>query len=1187
MRIKEIELSGFKSFVEKIRLNIKPGITALVGPNGCGKSNIIDAMRWIMGEHNARHLRGSKMEDLIFNGSETRKPLGMAEVSLVMSNGNGNGNGNGSSGLLHEIMVTRRLFRSGESEYLINKIPCRLKDIVELFLDSGVGTKSYSIMEQGKVDFILSLKPDERRILIEEAAGISKYRSRKKEALSKMSSTKNNLLRLKDVLNELHIQMRGLELQVKRLKRHRKIREEIKEIDLLLASSRMRELSARHEQHEKSLAQYRHEEQSITQQQKNAEAVLEETKTNVLELHKKIAQLEQNCFAAREAINKEENSIHLKENEIENIHENADKNRKNLADLEKEMIGVDNAVAAKSDDIRILAEKISSLQHTVESAYQDLSASKNKITAIQDSIEKEKSELFTLAHEKTENKNAISLNRMLQDEITVKLQKLTKDKETCRHNLSEHETNSRQLQQQIDEHTRDRREIQETIEELSIQMEDLSESLQKKNTDLAEIKDSIGTVRARLHTLQDLQKNFEGFDDGVRTIMQHSAEDEKSTLSGIIGLFADTIETNPQYEPAVEAVLEKKLQSVIVDSHDHCIAAIDYLKSTKAGRVAFIPKNLKKNTPPHTASQNHALTTLSSIIQVKHGYENLTEMLLGDTLLVDSISQALTLWNNGHAHNTFVTKIGEVVEPTGVISGGTTNGPHSGILKRNREIKEFVASLEQYEKQYRDLTARIETLTHELTSRKHHYDTLVKEKQNLDNTLFQLKTNIEQTEKELHKERERLDVLMYEENENSASLSQHQHELEGLLANETKHTLKEEEKQLFLHELQTTEKQLKDILAQSESKHTELRVNLASSEKEHESLVNHLDMLKSQKKSGGEKIVVLQQDITTLTSRTESISREIVTSRQRLQNLIEQRRVLDVQIEDEQNSSHDLDESVRLKEESIKNLRARWDEIEPEIHALELKINEATIHLDHLGEEVFEKYTITAENLPDLPDDESFSEEESRERLEKLKKRLENIGDVNLGAAKEFEDLDKRYQFLIAQEEDLNKSIESLQKVIVKINRITKQKFLETFNTINNHFKELFPILFNGGKAYMMLTDESDLLETGIEIFSQPPGKKLQSLALLSGGERALTVIAIMFAIFLTKPSPFCLLDEIDAPLDDNNIDRFLTHLKKMTEHSQFIMVTHNKLSMQAADSLYGVTMEERGVSKIVSVELN
>jgi chromosome segregation protein len=1182
MRIKEIEITGFKTFVDRVKLQFKPGITALVGPNGCGKSNIVDAVRWIIGEQNARNLRGKAMEDLIFNGSDTRKPHGMAEVSLVLTNENGNTLANA----LNEIMVTRRLFRSGESEYLINKTPCRLKDISELFLDSGVGTKSYSIIEQGKVDHILSLKPYERRTLIEEAAGIAKYRARKKEALSKMESTKNNLLRIRDILFEMQNQLNILERQVKRLKRYQKIKEEVKSIDLLLALHKLQRLRENQTQHEQELTKWKDEQIRLTTQKESGEAFLQESRLSLSESTRLLGELQQSLYQTNNKLQAEQNRIEYNKKEQKNIFDMQNKQTMTLTEIEREFAALKEEIQTKQNEADSIQSEIENFENTLKHNQEILAETKDKLRAVQEAVEKEKAELIQIISTRTELRNAITLNLNLQKELDLRLKKLTGEKDTCQLKIQELENTLISLEKQLQETIVLKEHKQTSIEDLKQKISLLSSELNEKEAMVNELKDKTGTTRSRLISLQDLQKNFEGFDDGVRAIMKRNGGHD-AEHNAIIGLFADVIETSPQYETAIEAVLGRKLQSIIVQDQKDCIDAVEYLKLEHGGRASFVPLRLRDDVIIHEAMDGNGGMVLSQVVKKNTEYQQLIDRLLGDVVVADNISQAIEIWNTHSITSTIVTLEGEIIEPPGMITGGSSGALTSGILQRKREIRELSQQLTELESQFRIVNTERQEIAEQINQLSSILEGLTSEKHDVDIKFVQEETNQKKVMEELQQQREKLKVLTGEYDENSASLFYHQRELKQLTIKETFQKAKEDEKQKVLKALQTDEQNLKINIETLEALNTDLKVNLAAANEKRENALNNLNRLLHDQNSAELKMASLQQEIQDFKSRMTTLSQEIKQSEEGSHTLIQANAELKTKIRDEENSRNGFEENVKTGEEALKNFRSRWDEIEPQLQETNLKLSELAIRSDHLREEMVEKYQMDLKQLPQSTIPVIFVEEEFQERLAMLKKRIERIGEVNLAASKECEDLQERYDFLLSQEQDLTQALESLQRVITKINRTTKQKFITTFDEVNKHFQEIFPILFNGGKAYLQLTDEADLLETGIEIFARPPGKKLQNLDLFSGGERALTVVALLFAIFLAKPSPFCLLDEIDAALDDINIERFNKHLQALTVNSQFIIVTHNKQSMQFADTLYGITMEERGVSKILSVELH
>ena len=1184
MQVTALEIAGFKTFVDRVKLSFKPGITALVGPNGCGKSNIIDAFRWIMGEQNARNLRGKLMEDLIFNGSESRKPMGMAEVSLVLSSQNGHTSGDH----VQEIMVTRRLYRSGESEYLINKIPCRLKDIIELFLDAGVGLKSYSIMEQGRVDHILSLKPLERRVLIEEVAGIAKYRVRKKEAVSKMESTRQNLLRIRDILNEIQNQLTILEKQVKRLQRYRKIKDEIKHIDLLLTASKLQTLTESEKQKLRELSALKNEEIRIETQKEAGEAFLEEKRLALIESTRKASELQNSLYQVKHTISGEESRLEYNKKEVLNTVELIDKYALRLDEFYSELATLDEDITMRQNEVETFNAEIQGLQQDYSQSTLSVSQLRETLSELRGTIEKEKSELIAIVTARSQIKNAIQLNLNLQRETIQRLTRITAEKDACENKLREAESTTQLLTAQIQDMTLSRQEKITAIDEHKNRVDELTSALSLKDASLHELKERAGMVRSRLVSLQDLQRNLEGFDEGVRTLMG-SRDHESEVGHGIIGLLADIIETSPRYETAVESFLGRRLQSVIVSSNQDCFSSIDYLKQRDGGRVSFVPRELRDTRPaePASAGDRTSLVPLDSVIKTDSSYQQLISILFHDVHIVETLEQAFSLWKSLPQCGTLVTLDGDILEPEGVLTGGSKNTATSGILQRNREIRQLDEERGLHEVELKALAAEREQIAVELSGVIELLEQLKRSRHELDLQLMQQETENKKLAEETNQCKDKIELICMEQEGYEQELSRLQLDLKNQIVKEGSFKYSDDELQQALKNLQQNESSLQEEVKQSEAIAVESRVKLELAQQRQKSAAEGLNALLSTRAAVQNKTDSLVKELDDLKDRRESLTREIAQGQENLSQLLVRHSAIDAEYTAEKEREKNIAEAVSADEDALKKLRELKGEIEPQIHALDLDLREVTLRCEHIKDEIAEKYHCELSELPPPPSDETFIPEEQQERLDKLKQRLENMGEVNLGAESEFDEHKQRFDFLQTQEQDLSQSLDSLQKVIAKINRTTREKFQEAFTQVNNHFQQVFPLLFQGGKAYLFLTDENDILETGIEIFAQPPGKKLQSLDLLSGGERSLTVVALLFAIFLTKPSPFCLLDEIDAALDDNNIDRFNDHLQKMSGYSQFIMVTHSKQSMQAANTLYGITMQEQGVSKIVSVELH
>ena len=1190
MQIKELELSGFKSFVDRVKLNFRPGITAIVGPNGCGKSNIIDAIRWIMGEHNARQLRGTKMEDLIFNGSETRKPTGMAEVSLVLShlNGNDNGNTNGhESSMLKnvtEIMITRRLFRSGESEYYINKVPCRLRDIIEFFLDSGIGTKSYSIMEQGKVDYILSLKPEERRILIEEAAGISKYRFRKKEALSRMESTRNNLARLKDIIAELQIQMRGLDLQVKRLKRYRSLKEEIKALDLQLASHRRLTLQSERARIMQERTMYYDKAIELDTQYQAVETLLEEYRLHQVQLQSSINDVQRNYYQVKEAIKNEENTISLCLHELQTAETQIEKLTHELQELNEEISRLKAEAAVHQNQVDTAAQEIADIEKKAALSNESITSSKQTLKKVREHCQNAAQELRRIQFQKTELKNAVLLSDRLIQETHLRSQKLSSEYTANHRRTSELEAERTMREKNLHELIAKRENYEKEIQSLIARRDHATTRFMQSEHRVSEIRERYGSLQARYLSLKELQDSYEGFTDGVKHLI-HEAEHNTALKNSIVCLFTDILETDPEYERALEAVLDKRVQTVIVSSWEHGMTLLDILHHKQCGRVSWVP--CSPNELPLDDIPLNGVVPMATLVRVPEQYRSLIFRVLHNVFLVPSLERALELRLQTNVSAFFVTPQGDVLEPSGIVTGGTLMAPSGSLLSRSRELRTLAAEIERLEQELEAAELEKDNAFATLGHISEALSTLSAEKQHLDIAVVQESALLDQINKTLILEQKKASTIQQEMQDTASLRDSYTKEREISLAKLSELAQSETAVTAFLDDLHQQESRLVQELEHIEAAATELRIKLASVKTAYENAHTACERIHKQLSSCMTKQKEFTKDLQQYHEKISYFSNELQRSRDAVNRLAQSAQTFEHELESLRNQLAACAENIQSHEEMCKRLRVEQQEIQPKIYELDRELSSIDIHLEHLAKEVQDKYACSLNTLPQIDDPAIFNEAEIRERLDQLQKRLDNIGDVNPGAAREYEELEKRYQYLSSQEQDLMESIEALQKVITKINRVTRQKFMETFTAVNKYFQELFPVLFNGGKAYLQLTNENDLFETGIDIFVQPPGKKLQNLDLLSGGERALTVIAILFSIFLTKPTPFCLMDEIDAPLDDSNIGRFLAHLRNMAQQSQFIIVTHNKLSMQAADSLYGVTMEERGVSKIVSVALN
>lgn len=980
MQIKRLELVGFKSFVDPTVVEFDSPLVGIVGPNGCGKSNVVDAIRWVMGEMSAKSLRGRAMEDVIFNGSEARPAVGMAEVSLTFSTEDGIVPPQYAG--FSEITITRRLFRDGESEYLINKVPARHKDIVELFLGTGAGHKAYSVVEQGKIDFAINARPEERRLLIEEVAGISKFKVRKEAALRRIELTQQNIARLKDILAEVSRQINSLERQVKKAERYRELRDEIRELDLKLAGANYHEGVEERQELEGLLAEW-------NRRESNAQA------------------------------------------ELSRLEAEREKHRLELSEKEREISRVQERIFEFSSRLKLLE---------AEADYQGR-------------------EIIRLEMERERSTGLIQQGEKLK----IDLEKLDQE-----------------LFQLTDRYS----SAHQQSEELKAEMARLRNRKESLDQDLQIRREEVGGKRSRLKSLIDLERNFEGYAEGVRTVLK--ARKEGVQKEGILGVVADFVDSPPDYEMAVSAALGEKLQYVIVKSHEEGVEAVSFLKTQATGRSTFIALDIHESEAlPFPYEKEGVVGPLLNFVKLREEYARIATHLLGDVVLVKSLSDAITLWrSNGHK-KTLVTLEGEVVDPFGVVSGGTTGLPGKLLLEKKREIKAL-----------REEVARLEE------------EIGLKE------------DSVSQFEGTLSGMISELDGLKKKEHEEDLSKI-------GL----------EKERDGFLRELTRLDKE-GELVRLSDQK---------------------LEELRQKRGKGAEEREVLQGELKQLTIALESL-----------------------RVEHGKRS-----EAIQAFEASLKNFRKEYDLSRSHTGDLKVTLSRLESDLLHLEQQILEKYSVRLSELAAPSGGGEIDRPLEEQHLAEMKERLQKMGDVNSGAIAECDELRTRQEFLTKQIQDLEEAIEGLKKAIQKINHTTKIRFEETYALVNERFRALFPRLFSGGRAELRLTEGEDPLNVGVDLFVQPPGKKLSHIGLLSGGEKALSAVAFIFSIFLVKPSPFCILDEVDAPLDDANVDRFHKLLSEILPRSQFILITHNRRTMEQCHILYGVTMQEPGISKLVSVKLN
>jgi chromosome segregation protein len=1184
MRLKRLEMIGFKSFAQRTVVEMNPGITAVVGPNGCGKSNIVDALRWAMGEQSARHLRGHQMEDVVFNGSDTLPATGMAEVSIIFDNEDGRGPAEYAS--FSEIMVTRRLFRSGESEYAINKVQCRLKDVIELFLGTGVGSKAYSIVEQGKVDELVNSKPEDRRALIEEAAGTSKYKSRKIVAEKKLERTQQNLLRLNDIVREIERQIRAMELQAKKAERYRALKSELKQKELACAVLQRDAFGQEIVLQEQQLAGTENRLAEHLASMHSQEAESESVRLSLMEADREIGVQQESVYQCRAGIQSDEQKCEFFTKDLAQLEQSEAEARASLAQLEERTKILTQEIAelnsAKQSFIQLSLFEESFLRDKES----ELATLQSRMRSLQAELDQEKTALIDIANQIANSKNDALAKERRHGEIAAELARSRDELAQASAALAACAGTQSASAGAFTACVREVRERTLEAAQATATLQSLSKSREEQESKILALKEQIQEHRSRLLSFEELQKNYEGYQDGVRAIMLK--KQRESTPNGIHGLVAEVIEAPESYEKALTAVLGDRLQYVIVKSHQEGLEAIEFLKNQASGRGSFIP--LEMSRKPETdlpLGEAEVVAPLMEMISIKDGYREIAEYLLSDVVVVQNLEAGLALWNRNGYHSTLVTPEGEVIDPIGTVTGGSGASLEASFLTQRRRIRELSVVLTERETELGRKERESDRVKQDLEQAETQKTVLGAEIHRLELE----RVRLEHENRAANQEHERLTQTV-------RALTQEQSDLTTAvqhLADEVQHchaliharTQEKRAREEHLTQKQTELNELSQALEAADTAVTQSRIrNAALGEKRDNTHVNLANRLRLQEEICRE-IAARQGQIADFQRRRLETEQTLAQTRGMLEQNRSDLQILDERLQTDRQRYREI--SMRLAEigETIKELRPLVDDCQQEKSRIQLTLAEKRIELQHLAANLREKYDVQLDALAPECGENPPTQGELSVDIDDLRSRLERMGEVNLAAIGEYEELTERFRFMSQQKEDLERSIADLQQTIVKLNRVCRLRFKESFDAINEKFEAIFPRLFRGGKARLVLTDENDFLETGVDIIVQPPGKKLQSITLLSGGEKALTAVSLLFAIFLTKPSPFCFLDEVDAPLDDANLDRFTDMIKEMSEHSQFVLVTHNKKSMQAAEVLYGITMAEPGVSKIVSVHMN
>jgi len=1178
MRVERLELNGFKSFADKTVFKFHPGTTAIVGPNGCGKSNIVDAFKWVLGEQSAKSLRGGKMEDVIFAGSATKKTKGMAEVTLVLSDiikKPSNGSDAGSQEEIKEIAVTRRLYRSGESDYMMNKVRCRLKDIKDMFLDTGLELKAYSILEQGKIGDIINSKPQDRRFLIEEVAGVMKYKVRKHEATNKLNSSKGNLQRLQDIIAEVKRQINTVNRHAKKAERYKKLFDEVKDIETRIAKRDFKALRTEIAELEVSEADLKTREGEVAVNAHSSEAIIEEKKRLCVEHERSLNEIRTELYALERETTEDEGKIALLTSDCENLRERKESLKRQDSELDVQKENAFTSIKESERNEEDLGHELEGLETILGEREEGFSVYENEILEMEREIETLRKGLFTKAEEISGSRNEINQLSLRIDNISRKTERNSQDINSLNENLSSLSTTSEQTKSEHERALAELKQTRETSTELAEKLRSNKNDLTDNSETLNNDKVELATMESKLETLQEQDSSeMSSLDESINRLCQ----------------VADIFETPAEYERAIEAVMGNKLAAAVVEGYDEIEKALLHIKEQNIKRSGFISRHSGRSGmsgDSHSEKlfpeQDGIIGEAGKFVSVKEGFSEVQTALLSDVVLVENLSAAFSLLERS-AHDMkirslyFVTLEGDVLEPSGMVFGGTDKG----VLK----VKRLIKGLQQ----------SIATKKSNITEHENIVAALKEEIISTENDIVSINGRISSQEKYCHE----MEVKMKNLGEENDRLKK-KHEYISTEINDDYR--EKDDLKKSLEEVNVKANSLENEKLEIEEKIKSVGSTISEKRESIDTMRSELTEVKLQLTSRREKMTALKREVARLNSSIHEINakmkntlnegRQIDENIGRKENEIVEKkealRVKIIKVGELQGKASEINEILESKtaelaliEKQQKELSSELERIRHELSNVEMRKMEQSMKLNYLMEDMMKTYSLEIETL-EVPD---TVEQEEEERLPQLKEKINKIGPVSLGTLDEFEELKTRYEFLTSQRDDLLTSIETLEETIRKINRTSKQRLIDAFELLNEKFKEVFMMLFGKGKAELQLT-EGSILDAGIEIIAQPPGKRLQNLNLLSGGEKALTALSLLFAGFMIKPTPLCLLDEVDAPLDESNTERFINMLTQLSKGIQFITITHNRRTMEAAESIYGITMEEPGSSKTVSMHMS
>ena len=1180
MYLKRLELQGFKSFADKTILEFKPGITSVIGPNGSGKSNISDSIRWVLGEQSIKSLRGAKSEDIIFAGTQNRKSLGFAEASIVIDN---------SDGKLpieySEVTVTRKIYRSGETGYYINKVPCRLKDILELFMDTGIGKDGYSIIGQGKIDEILSNKSEDRRHIFEEAAGIVKYRVRKAESEKKLEQTKLNLLRINDIISEIESNIDPLKMQAEKAKQFLDLREELKNIEVGLFLYNIESYKEKLEQIVKDIEIMENHKQEEVEKQEKLQKNKDDLKIAIDNLTSKIEEVQNLGFESSNKIEKINSEISISKERIINNNQNEERIKNEIKECEERIEELEEEKKQKVEKKDSLFSNKEKFEKELDEKQEELKKIMEKMSTKELEIEGKKQLLEKYTDEKYEKSSNINAQDVNYQNIQKRQNNLKLEISEVISELDGQRDTKQELSSKFFEIENKRSKLVNEIEEVSKQKQECENKINEFDISINKIVDEMRMKKSRLNFLIETEKEKEGYVKSVKSILI-ACDRDLNLKKGMHGVLANLISVDKKYETAIEMCLGASLQNIVTENEQDAKKLVEYLRKNNLGRASFLPITTVKGKKIDKikSKTNGVIGIASDLINTDKKYRQIVESLLGRTVIVDNMDTAINLAKQNSYSFRIVTLKGDVINPSGAIQGGSVQTKTVNILGRSKEIEELKNNINLLDEKVKALQ-----------------EDKVKYQESVSSVI--------ETAKEFEKSLQEIDITYATEKQKILAIEEKIDSSQIRLSKLKQESKKNEEQKIEIQNNKEEEKRRIEEIELEVQKLNEVIQEFASLNKDNQKYVDDLNFditnlkisVSSFDESGtsiDEMILRINQDIENNKKSIENKNNELNVKNEEnkeLNNKITELNNEVIEIKNlVANSSTKVEElkASRLKNNEElakieKDISSQFDVIEDlKEHCVKIDVKKTKLEqdLEQVINTLWEEYEITPNNAGDYKKPDNVLT--TQKQVNTLRNNIKDLGSINIDAIEEYKKTKERYDFMCEQRLDLDVTAGKLRKIIYDMTETMKNQFSEKFKQINKNFSEVFVELFGGGKAELILNDEDNILECGIDIKVQPPGKKLQNMMLLSGGEKAFTAIALLFAILKINPAPFCILDEIEAALDDVNVYRYAEYLKKFSNDTQFLVITHRKGTMEAADTVYGITMEENGISKLLSMKL-